>query len=256
MTAARPRPPTLAGKVAVVTGASRGLGAATAEALAAAGATVLLLARSERDVAAVAERIGPTARWYRCDVADPRSVASVFGEIAARHDRLHLLVNNAGAAGPHVLEELSEANLERELAVNLAGPLRCMRAALPLLRAAGHSDVINISTIAVKNPYPAMWLYSAAKAGLEHASAALAEELAPAGVRVTVLRVGSIAGSSFQDEWDAERKARALATARDAGRERFAGAEPVAAELLSEWIVQLASLPPGARVGTMDLRPA
>src|ERR1700712_1512240 len=161
----------LAGKLVVVTGASRGLGA----------------------------RIG------------------------AHCASLDVLVNNAAIGAPHTIEEMTDDDLAGQLATNVAGPIACIRAALPLLRAAGGGDVINISTVAVANPFPTMWLYSATKAALETASAGLAEELAPDGVRVSVLRVGSIADSSFQERWPADRKERAEQLARGSGRARFAG---------------------------------
>jgi NADP-dependent 3-hydroxy acid dehydrogenase YdfG len=245
----------LAGKVAVVTGASRGLGLRIAAAFAAEGAEVALLGRSSNDLTTAARDIGERAHPVAADVADPASVAGAFAAIGARYGRVDVLVNNAAVGSPHTLEELTETELLAETTTNFAGPLYCTRAALPLLRAAGGGDVINLSTVAVQNPYPTMWLYSATKAALETASIGLAEELRPDGVRVTVLRVGSVADTAFQDGWSPERKERAEKTARAAGRERFAGEGRVSPDLIAGWAVEIAAMPDNARVGLLEVRP-
>jgi NAD(P)-dependent dehydrogenase (short-subunit alcohol dehydrogenase family) len=245
----------LAGKVAVVTGASRGLGVRIAAAFAEEGADVALLARSGDRLAAAALDIGERAHPFATDVADPASVAETFAAVGARYGRVDVLVNNAAVGSPQTLEELTDAGLAAELATNFAGPLYCTRAALPLFRAAGGGDVINLSTVAVQNPYPTMWLYSATKAARETASIGLAEELRPDGVRVMVLRVGSFAGTAFQDAWSPERKERAEKTAHQAGRERFAGEGRVSQDLIAGWAVEIAAMPGEARVGLLEVRP-
>lgn len=245
----------LTGKVVVVTGGSRGLGAGVAAACAAEGANVALLARDADRLATAAAEIGPSAAAFTTDVADPASVDASFAAIAERFGRVDVLVNNAAVGSPHTLEEMTNAELEQQLATNVAGPLYCIRAALPLLRAAGGGDVINVSTVAVANPFPTMWLYSATKAALEAAAAGLAEELGPDGVRVSVLRVGSIADSSFQESWPEDRKQRAEEIASTVGRERFAGSGRTAPALLAEWIVSIATMPREARVGVLEIRP-
>lgn len=142
------------------------------------------------------------------------------------------------------------------MALNFLAALYCIRSALPLLRAAGASDVINISSVAVLDPYPTMWLYSASKAALELASIGLVDELRPDGIRVSVLRAGSIGDTGFQSGWTTRGRQRAFEMAAAAGRERFAGADPVAPELLAHWVVEIASLPPGVRAGLVELRPS
>jgi NADP-dependent 3-hydroxy acid dehydrogenase YdfG len=225
-------------------------------ALAAEGAKVELLARSASALAEVAAEIGPAARAVPVDVTNPVGISRAFAEIGERHQHVDLLVNNAGAGAPHTLQELTADDLHSEIAVNFFAPLLCIRASLPLLRLAGHSDVINISSTAVLSPYPTMWLYTAGKAALEHASLGLVDELRPDGVRITVLRVGSIAGTSFQDDWDEGRKQRAFAIARGMGREHFAGTVPIAPGLLAAWIVEISNLAPEARIGLIDVRPS
>jgi NADP-dependent 3-hydroxy acid dehydrogenase YdfG len=244
----------LAGKVAVVTGASRGLGVRIAAAFAGEGAEVAMLARSD-DLAAVAREIGARAHPFPADVADPVSVAGAFTAIGAQFGRIDVLVNNAAVGSPHTLEELTDAELAAETMTNFAGPLYCTRAALPFFRAAGGGDVINLSTVATQSPYPSMWLYSATKAALEVASTGLAEELRPDNVRVTVLRVGSVADTAFRDGWSPDRRARAEQIADAAGRERFAGEGRLSPDLIAGWAVQIAATPAEARVGLVEIRP-
>jgi meso-butanediol dehydrogenase/(S,S)-butanediol dehydrogenase/diacetyl reductase len=245
----------LTGKAVVVTGASRGLGARIGAVCAAEGAQVALLARDEQGLRVVADGIGSAATPFTTDVADPASVGASFAAIGERYGRVDVLVCNAAVGSPHTLEELTDEDLALELATNVAGPITCIRAALPLLRAAGGGDVINVSTVAVTNPYPTMWLYSATKAALETASSGLAEELRPDGVRVSVLRIGSVAESSFQEGWPAERKARADQLARDAGRERFAGAGRISRDVVAQAVIDIVTMPPEARVGVLEIRP-
>jgi meso-butanediol dehydrogenase / (S,S)-butanediol dehydrogenase / diacetyl reductase len=214
-----------------------------------------LLSRDGDDLRRAASLIGPSTSAFVTDVADPDSVDEAFAAIGERYGRVDLLVNNAAVGLPHTLDELTNRELESELGTNVAGPIYCVRSALPLLRAAGGGDVINVSTVAVSNPFPTMWLYSATKAALEAVSLGLAEELRPDRVRVSVLRVGSVADSSFQESWPTERKARAEELARAAGRERFAGEGRVSLDLLAAWVVEIATMPPEARVGVLEIRP-
>jgi len=245
----------LAGKVVAVTGGSRGLGARIGAACAAEGAAVALLARNDEGLHAAIDRIGSPAAAFTTDVTDPHSVDESFAAIRERYGRLDVLVNNAAVGSPHTIDEVTDAELEHELATNVAGPIYCIRAALPLLRASGGGDVINISSVAVSNPFPTMWLYSATKAALEAVSIGLAEELQPDGVRVSVLRVGSIADTSFQESWPDDRTQRAEDLARAEGRERFAGAGRTSPDLLARWIVEIAAMPREARVGVLEIRP-
>ena len=193
--------------------------------LAAEGAQVALLARSADALAAVAGQIGPAARASASTSPTPRRLAGVFARSAERHGRVDVLVNNAGAGGApqSARGALRRADLLAQMATNFLGPLYCIRAALPLMRAAGGGDVVNISSVAVLNPYPTMWLYSAAKAALELASAGLVDELRADGVRVSVLRSGSIDGTSFQEAGSRQSQASAPSSSR---RRQGASASP------------------------------
>src|SRR6266480_3438483 len=131
----------LDGKVAVVTGASRGIGAVIAAGLAAEGASVALLARDKDRLTAAAEAIGELAVAVPTDVSDPDSVRDAFAAVADRFGRLDVLVNNAAVAWPHTVEAAADEQLQAEVGTNLLGPLYAIRAAVPLLRATSGGHV-------------------------------------------------------------------------------------------------------------------
>lgn len=144
----------LTGQVAVVTGASSGIGRATARVLAAEGATVVLVARRERLLQEAAEEIvaqGGRAIYYSIDVTDLRAVERLFSVIEERFGRLDILVNAAGVNSPR--RRLADAQLEdwtRIIEVNLNGVYLCVQGALPLMRKQGSGTIVNISSMAGK----------------------------------------------------------------------------------------------------------
>ena len=141
------------GKVVMITGASRGIGAAAARVFAAAGANLVLLARSEGQVAALAAEIGPQAMAMRCDVADWRAVEAAVAATVARFGRLDVLIGNAGVIEP--IAELAKADpgeWSRAIDINLKGVFHGMRAALPVMRKQGSGTIITVSSGAAVNP--------------------------------------------------------------------------------------------------------
>ena len=197
----------LQGRVAVVTGASRGLGMQIAQALAAEGAQVALLARYGDAVAIAAARIGTAAMGIVCDVSDSASVNAAFEQIAARFGRIDILVNNAAVTELHRVEHASDDSIQKEIAVNLMGPIFCIRAAVPHMRSAGGGDIVNISSVSVNMPFPFLTIYAATKAGLETLTAGLRAELDPDGIRVATLRVGHMEGGEISAHWDPDERA-------------------------------------------------
>ncbi len=184
----------LTGQVVVVTGASRGIGAAAAEALASAGAAVMLAARGQEQTAAIAHRIakaGGRAETAVCDVADWASVQAMVAEAKRRLGTVTALVNNAGVIEP--IARLDEADPEawaRNIHINLIGAFHAIRAVLPEMRAAGRGTIVNVSSGAALRPLEGWSAYCAAKAGLAMLTQAIALEGVP-GLRVFGFQPGT-----------------------------------------------------------------
>lgn len=189
-------------QVAVVTGAARGVGKAIAHRLAAMGAHVLLVARSADQLKSMREQIvaaGGLATSYPCDLTDASAVAQ-FGEAVAReHQRCDILVNNAaiGLDGK-LLHEVTPEEWDLLFDTNLRGPYLMIRAIVPLMIAANSGHIINISSLAGRNPLPKGAAYAASKWGLNGLTYSVAEELRQFNIRVSVIAPGSI-NTGFND---------------------------------------------------------
>ena len=185
---------TLAGRHAIVTGASRGIGLAIATALARRGAAVTLMARSAdalRDRAAeLAHQHGVVARAVPCDVADAASVRAAFERAVGDGGAPWALVNNAGAAEGAPFGELARDTWDRMLLVNLTGTYACTAEALPHMLAAGGGRVVNVASTAGLRGYKTMTAYCAAKHGVVGLTRALALETARRGVTVNAVCPG------------------------------------------------------------------
>src|SRR5919109_368361 len=182
----------LDGRVAVVTGASSGIGEATVRALSAAGASVALGARRADRLQSVADSIDGPTLVHEVDVSDEEQ-AHAFVHLA--HDELgglHILVNNAGVMllGPVAGADTDE--WRRMITVNLLGLLYCTHAALPLLEAAGGGDVVNISSVAGRRADAGAAVYNMTKFGVHAFSEALRQEALHAGIRVTTVAPGFV----------------------------------------------------------------
>ena len=192
MTSASP----LSNQVALVTGAGRGIGKSISSHLAALGASVVLCARSQNDLDALAREItshGHKAIPVACDVSDLRSVESAAADVEKTHHRLDILVNNAGAgsfAAP--LHEMTPQDWEKVLNTNLRGVFYCIRAFAPMMIRQGGGHIVNISSLAGKNPLAKGAAYAASKWGLNGLSYSVAEELRGHNVRVSVVCPGSV----------------------------------------------------------------
>jgi len=199
--------PLLAGKVALVTGATRGLGRATAQALSEAGATVIVSSRKADQCEAVAQEIsastGTPAHPLPLHVGDWDAIEPAVDRIVADHGSLDVVVNNAGIAplAPSSLE-VSEALFAKTVDVNLKGPFRLMAVAGDRMVAAGGGSIINISSIGAERPSPAEATYAASKNGLNALTRAFAQEYAPT-VRVNCVMPGAFA-SDMAADWDEE----------------------------------------------------
>ena len=178
------------GKVIAITGAGDGLGRALARRCARDGDTVILLGRTKSKVDAVAAELGEPHFAVQCDVTDPASVQAAFAEVAKRHARIDVLINNAAIFEPFTLANARPDQIKIQLDTNLAGPIYCAHEALPLLRGGGH--IINVTSESVQLKMPMLWMYAGTKTALEFISDMWARELDPEGVRVTVVRCGQM----------------------------------------------------------------
>ncbi|HVZ07979.1 SDR family oxidoreductase [Rhodopila sp.] len=182
----------LAGKVILVTGASRGIGAAAAEALGKAGATLVLTARDAKRTQAVAAAIGPSASAVACDVSDYAAFAALVEQTVARHGRLDVLVNNAGVIEP--ISRIADSDpvaWARNIQINLVGAYHAIRAVLPSMVAAGGGTIINLSSGAAIRPLEGWSSYCSAKAGLHMLTRAVALETLGQGIRVFGFQPGT-----------------------------------------------------------------
>jgi len=186
----------LDGRIALVTGASRGLGAHFAETLAAAGATVVLAARRRDRLEAGVERIratGGAAHAVALDVTDPASVAAAFDEAAARAGVPHILVNNAGVADTKAALDITPEDWTRVVDTNLTGCFTMAAEAARRMKAAGHGGaIVNIASILGLRVGGMVAPYCASKAGLIHLTKALALEWAREGIRVNAIAPGYV----------------------------------------------------------------
>ncbi len=172
----------LQGRHAIVTGGSRGIGAAVAAALAGAGARVTVMGRDATRLQAAAAKL-PGGRAVPCDVTDAKAVARAFAEAGAAD----ILVNNAGAAESAPFERTDAALWERMLAVNLTGAFHCTRAVLPAMRARQWGRIVNVASTAAHKGYAYVSAYCAAKHGLLGLTRSLALETARDGITVNAV---------------------------------------------------------------------
>ncbi|MFO8098134.1 MAG: SDR family NAD(P)-dependent oxidoreductase [Salinibacter sp.] len=192
----------LADTVAVVTGASSGLGAQLSRQLADRGSTVFGLARSTQTLQALREEIGTAFHPVSCDVRDEAQVADAFESIRAENDRLDILVNNAGLGQFGPVDDLSLDEWDVQIDTNLRGVFLCAREAVPTMRSqnddrgfGGH--IVNIASIAGLLGNPNLTAYNASKFGVRGFSEALMKEVRDDGIRVTCLYPGSIDTNFF-----------------------------------------------------------
>jgi NAD(P)-dependent dehydrogenase (short-subunit alcohol dehydrogenase family) len=215
--------------VAVVTGASQGIGAAIGRRLVVDGWTVVLAARADERLAAVAQELeggAGAADPFHCDVSDEASVAALVAHADHAHGCPDLWVNNAGISGRTVpTTHLTREEWDEVLAVNLTGPMLCARAVLPAMAARGSGHIVNIASITGKRPVPQRAAYAASKLGLIGLTRALADEVGPTGVRVNAISPGLVAGPRIERVLAGQAEARGVDVERI--RAEFVAATPL-----------------------------
>lgn len=192
-----------AGHVALVTGAGRGIGAATARLLAREGAAVALAARTEEEIASVAHEIslrGSTALPVSLDVADEDSVSACFERVRGELGNVTILINNAGTPGvPLPVAATPPEGWRRAFDVNVTGAFLCAREALPGMVSANWGRIVNVSSAAARHPVAGMAAYGASKAALDQLTRVLALEGGPYGIAVTGVYPG-VVDTRMQEE--------------------------------------------------------
>ena len=186
----------LSGQVAIVTGASQGLGRACAETLAASGATVALVARSADKLGEVAAGIraaGGRAEVFPCDVIKAEDVQGVVEQVVEKLGRLDILVNNAGVTRDTLLPRMSDEEWDQVLATNLRAPFLFMRAASRPMMQQRYGRIVNVASVSGLIGNPGQANYSASKAGLVGLTKTVAKELAGRKITVNAVAPGFIA---------------------------------------------------------------
>jgi 3-oxoacyl-[acyl-carrier protein] reductase len=208
----------LSGRVALVTGASRGIGQAIARALADEGAQLAILATGLEGASKVAEVLrasGGKAHAVAADVASPTALDAALSEVRRALGPVDILVNNAGIALRRPLSDTADADFERVMAVNLAGPFYLARRLLPAMVSRGWGRLVNVSSISGTLGTSGMTAYCASKWGLNGLTRALAEEVKGQGVLVAAVLPGStdtqmLSGSGFPPRMTPEEVAKVV----------------------------------------------
>ncbi len=187
-----------AGKIALVTGGSSGIGLATAERLVLEGATVYITGRRQAELDAAVSQIGPGAIAIRGDIAVAEDLDRMFAEVKARHGRLDILFANAGGGEFAPLGAITEAQFDKYFNINVKGTLFTVQKALPLMQA-GAAIVITGSIVSIKGA-PAFGVYAATKAALRSFARTWASDLKGSGIRVNVVSPGTVVTPAYKSE--------------------------------------------------------
>ena len=232
--------PRLKGKVALITGASRGIGLAIAKALAAEGCHLILSGRDPSALEAAGRELAPTTRVLTrtCDITQPAEVAALLQFVADEFDHLDILINNAGISHSMAsVDKLDPAIWDRVISTNLTGMFLMTRAALPLMQPG--SSIINNLSGAAKVAFAGQAAYIASKHGALGLTKTLREELRPRGIRVIALLPGPTDTDIWNQFWP------------DAPREKMMGPQTIADAVISALL-----LPPNASVDELVINPA
>ncbi|TVR55053.1 MAG: SDR family oxidoreductase [Gemmatimonadales bacterium] len=233
---------TLAGKVALITGSTKGIGRAIARELAEAGAKVVVSSRTEADVARTARELDGSgsgaAHGIPCDVRDPEACRRLVEGTVERFGGLDILVNNAGLGRFATIQEMDPEDWDIQLRTNLDGVFHVSRAAVPHLVAGGGGWIFNIGSLAGRNAFSGGVAYNASKFGLRGMTEAMMLDLRDEGVRVTLIMPGSVNTHFFGSDPDPE------------------GGWKLQAEDISRVVLDLLAFPDRALPSKVEIRPS
>jgi NADP-dependent 3-hydroxy acid dehydrogenase YdfG len=233
----------LRGKVAVVTGASSGIGAASARLLAAEGMQVVLAARRQDRLEALAQEIGDAAFIIPTDVGKENGVINLFETVKALFGGLDLLFNNAGVGYNALFAESKPEEWRETIEANLYGVLRCTHAAIPLLRGRPGAMISTVSSVGGRYGLPGWAVYNATKFAVVGFHDALRKELGPEGIRVALIEPGAV-----WTEWG-------FNVPEDAMRERRQSLDALHPEDVAQALVYSFAQPPHVLVEEILVRP-
>jgi len=232
-------------RIAVITGASSGIGEATARGLRSAGFFVVLGARREERLMAVARELG--GRGFPLDVRDPASIEAFTAAIAAEYGQVEILVNNAGlAAGLQPLAEGNDDDWVQMMETNVLGLLRVTRAMLPLLRRAPRAHIVNLGSVAGFEVYPGGVGYTASKHAVRAITKTLRLELMGEPIRVTEIEPGMVETEFSLVRFKGDRERASTV---------YKGMEPLTGADVADCIVWVITRPPHVNVDEMVVRP-
>jgi NAD(P)-dependent dehydrogenase (short-subunit alcohol dehydrogenase family) len=184
------------GKIAVVTGGSSGIGFAIAKHLVTQGATVVITGRRQRQLDDAVASIGGNVTAIKADTGNLDELATMYRDIAAAHDRIDVLVANAGTGDIAVLGELTEAHFDRIFDTNVKGVTFSIQGALPLMPQG--ASVVIIGSTASMDPGPGLSVYGASKAALRNLVRSWIQEIKPSGVRINIVSPGPVDTESLR----------------------------------------------------------
>jgi clavulanate-9-aldehyde reducatase len=238
----------LTGRVAAITGASSGIGEATAAALSRAGATVALAARRRDRLEALADRLEGPASVHEVDLSDDAAARSFVEAAYSDHGALHILINNAGVMllGPVSGADISE--WRRMVDVNLWALLVCTHTALPLIERSGGGDIVNLSSVAGRRADAGAAVYNMTKFGVHGFSEALRQEALHAGIRVTIVAPGFV-----ETELQGHNRNPVVKRSMDRAREDIG--EVLSADDVADAVMHALTLPAHVCVNEVVVRP-
>lgn len=241
------------GKVAIVTGASKGMGRHFVSRLAAAGWQVAGLARASDELQTLPTDDGRVIA-IPCDIASSSAVNAAVAQTIDRFGQIDLVVNNAAVFWPFMMENASDSDIEHHVSINVLGVMWLIRATIPHLKRTG-GQIVSLSSESVNHPFPMLTVYAATKAAVETLSAGLRNELQSDGIRVSVLRSGSVAGGTGSVNWSPENTQAFYKKIVETGHANMAG-EAASPESMAEALLAIVSLPADVNADLIEVRAA